>query len=54
MPELNISTASYCFECGVLVGLPRWCSGNESAHQCRRLKSDPCVKKIPEVGKYSL
>ena len=34
-----------------MVGLPRWCSGKESACQCRRLRRpgfDPWVGKIPE------
>ena len=27
--------------------LPRWCSGKESACQCRRLGFNPSVRKIP-------
>ena len=28
-------------------GLPRWCSGKESACPCRRHRFDPWVEKIP-------
>ena len=28
-------------------GLPSWFSGKESACQCRRLRFDPWVRKIP-------
>ena len=34
-------------------GLPWWCSGKEFGCQCRghnRLRSDPCVRKMPGVG----
>ena len=36
-------------------GLPRWCCGEESAHQCRRCKRsafDPWVRKIPWGRKW--
>ena len=35
--------------------LPRWCSGKESAYQCRRHKRsgfDPCIRKIPCSRKW--
>ena len=37
------------------MGLPRWLSGEESAHQCRRCKRhgfDPGVEKIPWRRKW--
>ena len=36
-------------------GLPRWLSGKESAHQCRRRREhrfDPRVRKIPYSKKW--
>ena len=38
-----------------LDGLPRWCSGRESASQCRRLRrheSNPYVRKFPWRRKW--
>ena len=32
--------------------LPKWCSGKESACQCRRLKFNPWVRKIPWRRKW--
>ena len=39
------------------LGLPRWCSGKESACQCRKHKGrgfDPCMGKIPWRRKWQL
>ena len=33
-------------------GLPRWCSGKESAYQCRRCRFNNWVKKIPWRRKW--
>ena len=35
-----------------LAGLPRWLSGEESAHQCRRRRFDPWIRKIPWRRKW--
>ena len=35
-------------------GLPRWCSGKESACQCRRYRFDLWVRKIPWRRKWQL
>ena len=32
--------------------LPRWCSGKEPACQCKRLKLNPWVRKIPWSRKW--
>ena len=40
-----------------LGGLPRWCSGKESTHQCRRrrrFRFKPWVGKIPRRRKWQL
>ena len=34
------------------VGLPRWLSGKESACQCKRLRFDPWVRKMPWRRKW--
>ena len=34
----------------MIEGLPWWVSDKESACQCRRLRFDPWVGKIPEEG----
>ena len=36
----------------IIMGLPRWLSGKESACQNRRLGFDPCVRKIPWKRKW--
>ena len=36
----------------MLMGLPRWLSGKESACQCRRCRSNPRVGKIPWRRKW--
>ena len=43
--------------CVLERGLPKWLSGQESVHQCRRLKRhgfNPWVRKIPWRGKWQL
>ena len=35
-----------------LTGFPRWCSGKEPICQCRRLRFDPWVRKIPWRRKW--
>ena len=40
------------FVYGQSTGLPRWLSGEESACQCRRLRFDPEVGKIPWTRKW--
>ena len=35
-------------------GLPRWCSGKESACQCKRCRFDPWIRKIPWSRKWQL
>ena len=37
---------------GHFLGLPRWFSGKESPHQCRRHRFNPCVGKIPWSRKW--
>ena len=49
---LSILLVSRCYG---TVGLSRWCSGKESACQCRRCKRhrlDPWVRKIPWSRKW--
>ena len=44
-----------CFEVTIILGLPRWHSGEESACQCRRYKSwrfKPGVRKLPWSRKW--
>ena len=38
--------------CKYSPGLPRWCSGKESACQCSRRRFDPWVRKIPWSRKW--
>ena len=45
----KIEICGWFFQTGLqlLLGIPRWHSGKESACQCRRLGFDPWVRKIP-------
>ena len=36
----------------IYIELPRWLSGKDSAHQCRRCGFAPCVRKIPWRKKW--
>ena len=36
----------------LFIGLPWWLSGKESICQCRRLRFDPWVRKIPWRKKW--
>ena len=38
--------------CFVVIGFPEWCSGKESAHQYRRCRFNPWVRKIPWSRKW--
>ena len=40
--------------CVLSHGLPRWCSGKESACQCKRCRFDPWIGKIPWSRKWQL
>ena len=48
-------TYIYIFISIYIMGLPMWCSGKESACQCRRCKRHefyPCVWKVPRGRKW--
>ena len=34
----------------LIIGLPLWLSGKESACQCKRLRFNPWIRKIPREG----
>ena len=44
----------YLNEAKLKFGLPKWLSGIEPAHQCRRQGFDPWVRKIPGEGNGNL
>ena len=51
--QTQLSNLHYYYYSDDKRGLPRWCSGEESASQCRRHKRcrfDPCVRRSPGVG----
>ena len=55
----TLNTSGLCI-CSSLLGLPRWCSGNEFAYQCRGYRRhkkwgfDPWVRKILCIRKCQL
>ena len=51
---VSLSYWLFPFICQYLghLGLPRWLSGKETASQCRRLRFDPWVGKIPWKRKW--
>ena len=49
---LGLSHFTCVLSLSIVLGLPRWHSGKETACQCRRRQFDPWVKKIPWRRKW--
>ena len=52
LPDFHFLASNTFVRFNSYNGLPKWCSGKESACQCRRCGFDPCIGKTPGRRKW--